>query len=345
MTEQGKINRNASASAFGWEFQVNAAIVLFIRYITDATNLKVEGEHDDIEIELADGNVVYAQAKARANNDPGSGSTGRLDGALETLAADARENNYHSLIYVTNDDYPFGKSHAVSVLQGGGTLKFNELPPKIQKYVKQKGTKYGIDDKAYQAMEVSVIGYYGEDRDTKHKYIRKSIQDFLAHLSLHTRSEVNDGQLRDQWGIMLRENAELPDAKASILKEDFIWPMVVMLCNTSKDDKFFEDYDEDITNDIVNEYGSTIDYHSQKFEFVTKVYTDFDMFKKNHSGTSQQLRHEYASFSWENYVEELGLDEINDVETREAVVRLIIGKVLNRKSIVEAIKDGVNLDS
>lgn len=345
MTEQSKVNRNASASAFGWEFQVNAAMVLFIKHINDATNLKVEGEHDDIEIELMDGDVVYAQAKARANNDPGSGSTNRLDGALATLADDAKEGNYHSLVYVTNDDYPFGKERVVSTLQGGGTLRFSELPPEIQEYVKEKGAKYGIDDKAYEAMEVSVIGYYGDDRDTKHKNIRKAIQDFLMRLNLHTQADVNDGKLRDQWGIMLHENAEISDAKASVSKEDFIWPMVVMLCNTNSDDKFFNDYDEDIAYDVLREYQSTIDCNSQKFEFVTKVYSDFDLFKKSHEGNTGQLRQEYVNAFWENYVEELGLQEVNDAETRELVTKLIISKVLRRKSIVETIKDGVNLDS
>lgn len=45
----GTVNRNASASAFGWEFQTNAAIVLFIRNIEEARSLRVEGAHEDIE--------------------------------------------------------------------------------------------------------------------------------------------------------------------------------------------------------------------------------------------------------------------------------------------------------
>ena len=82
------VNRNASFSEFGWEFQTNAAIVLFIRNIEDASSVRVEGAHEDIEITLYDGTVIYAQAKARAGNEPGKGSTDRLDGALKTMADD-----------------------------------------------------------------------------------------------------------------------------------------------------------------------------------------------------------------------------------------------------------------
>ena len=45
--------RNASASAFGWDFQVNAAIVLMLENIADAEFVRVEGETEDIEITLS----------------------------------------------------------------------------------------------------------------------------------------------------------------------------------------------------------------------------------------------------------------------------------------------------
>ena len=45
-------NHNAAASAFGWEFQVNAAMVLFIRNLPEAASVIVEGACDDIEINL-----------------------------------------------------------------------------------------------------------------------------------------------------------------------------------------------------------------------------------------------------------------------------------------------------
>ena len=41
-------NHNAAASAFGWEFQVNAAMVLFIRNLPEAASVIVEGACDDI---------------------------------------------------------------------------------------------------------------------------------------------------------------------------------------------------------------------------------------------------------------------------------------------------------
>ena len=45
-------NSNASASAFGWDFQANAAILLMLENIENAKSIKVEGRTEDIEITL-----------------------------------------------------------------------------------------------------------------------------------------------------------------------------------------------------------------------------------------------------------------------------------------------------
>ena len=41
---------NASASAFGWQFQVDAAIFLFLYYIDEVDEIIVEGKYQDIEL-------------------------------------------------------------------------------------------------------------------------------------------------------------------------------------------------------------------------------------------------------------------------------------------------------
>ena len=51
----------ASASSFGWNFQVNAGIFLFLHYIKDAKSIKNESKKEDIEIALKDQKIKYLQ--------------------------------------------------------------------------------------------------------------------------------------------------------------------------------------------------------------------------------------------------------------------------------------------
>ena len=88
------IDRNAAESAFGWQFQVHAAIVLALKNIEDMSSIEVEGDMDDIEVELQNGMSVYCQAKAHYKaNEPGNGSTTRLSEAMKTLADDLRKED------------------------------------------------------------------------------------------------------------------------------------------------------------------------------------------------------------------------------------------------------------
>jgi hypothetical protein len=77
---------NASASAFGWDFQSNAAIMLMLKNIKVATAVKVEGKTEDIEITLDNGNTIYSQTKAVFDpyNDFGN-VIAKLKAGLKTL--------------------------------------------------------------------------------------------------------------------------------------------------------------------------------------------------------------------------------------------------------------------
>ena len=45
-------SRRANAVVFGFDFQVNAAIVIMLENIEDLQSLRLEGNFEDIEIEL-----------------------------------------------------------------------------------------------------------------------------------------------------------------------------------------------------------------------------------------------------------------------------------------------------
>lgn len=80
-----EISVNASASSFGWEFQSNAAIVLMLENIKEATAARVEGATEDIEISLANGKKIYSQAKSVINPESTANLKEKLVKGLSTL--------------------------------------------------------------------------------------------------------------------------------------------------------------------------------------------------------------------------------------------------------------------
>ena len=60
-------DRRAHAVFFGFDFQVNAAIMLMLENIKELKYLRLEGNYEDIELTLVDDQKILAQAKAVEN--------------------------------------------------------------------------------------------------------------------------------------------------------------------------------------------------------------------------------------------------------------------------------------
>lgn len=93
-------NNDASATSFGWNFQVNAGIYLFLYYIQDATDIKIESKLQDIEITLNDNSKVFAQAKSAQDYTAISDQKEKFKDAIISLS----RNNYkgNKLLYISN---------------------------------------------------------------------------------------------------------------------------------------------------------------------------------------------------------------------------------------------------
>ena len=53
--EKELASRRADQVMFGFEFQVNAAIILMLRNIKSLDTIRIEGNYEDIELQLTDG--------------------------------------------------------------------------------------------------------------------------------------------------------------------------------------------------------------------------------------------------------------------------------------------------
>ena len=80
------VSSNASASIFGWHFQINVAIYFFIKYIADVESIRVEGETEDIELFLKSGEKVYIQSKAYSSLGTNSHALDNLRKSMRTLS-------------------------------------------------------------------------------------------------------------------------------------------------------------------------------------------------------------------------------------------------------------------
>ena len=155
---------NASAAAFGWDFQSNAAIMLMLTNTKTASSAKVEGETEDIEIRLDNGNVIFSQAKSVFDpyNDF-SNVLAKLKAGLKTLNVAADTPNVEQLIYITNSPNPFNQPLTAGAFSGGfTTLSYNDLPEtcKVQIETICKAENYTLDR---GLLSICVLHFHGQN--------------------------------------------------------------------------------------------------------------------------------------------------------------------------------------
>ena len=101
-------NRRANATLFGFDFQRNAAIVLMLENIKELKSVRLEGNEEDIEISLNDGQKILAQAKAiEASSKDFSHVRENLKKALLTLSGCASTTFFASSSIARPEAYKF----------------------------------------------------------------------------------------------------------------------------------------------------------------------------------------------------------------------------------------------
>lgn len=326
---------NATASAFGWEFQSNAAIMLMIKNIVNASKVKVEGENEDVEITFSDGKMLMAQAKAVENPDDVSHVKEKLASGLRTLNDAAKDPNVNQLIFVTNSPNPFKDVTTMYKFSSPlNVVPFSELPESCQEVVNDICTTcgYNID---VSMLTVCVMQFHGQAEDERYKVLRSLTEEFLNDIGVE---KVSANQILSLWQHSFSVNAS--QRTTSITKESMVWPIIAILCEVRETDTELDDYDSSDVAEILRKYRAVINNNSERFEFISKVLSDYEEFHLEMKSRDRVPR--FISERWNQYMEDFDLKNA-DAATAEAVIRLTILNVLKSRRIIADIKSKVKL--
>ena len=326
---------NATASAFGWEFQSNAALMLMIKNIEYVSEAKVEGETEDIEITLSNGKLLMAQAKSVEKPDDFSHVNRNLESALRTLNGASKKAGVEQLVFVTNSPNPFNSIQTMYKFSSPiNIVPFSELPGICQKSISDICSKngYGIDTSMFT---VCVMQFHGEDENERYKVLQALTMEFLNSLDV---SNVSTEQILSLWQNSFRVNAS--QRTYLIKKESMVWPIIAILCQVRETDTELEEFDTSDVGEILQKYRAVINNNSERFEFVTKILSDYNDF--HHEMKSKERTTRFVSERWAQYIEEFDLKSA-DATIKETVIKITVSNVLKNRRIIAEIKGKVKL--
>lgn len=332
-------SRRADAVVFGFDFQVNAAIVLFLENIKEVNRLRLEGNYEDIELELNTGEMILAQAKAveKASSDFRNVRS-NLKKALTSLSEGSTKVTTKEIILITNSPNPFNDDLSKSIFYGHAHRNYYTLPPSAQKIVDKYLSEVSVPlDK--NKFKVQVLPFETDDDIERYKVIMQCINDFIG--TLHTNISGIGKQLLEIWHWQVFVNGGKNDSTIKLSKKDIIWPILVKITEVEQsDDSFLEQFDSSIYEEVSTRYGEVIDSHCERCEFFIKILSDYNSFKTTKK-PSEKLN-EFIDMQWKNYVSEFSVDGMDD-EIQEAITKIVIHNIIKRKFTIDRIKREVNL--
>lgn len=327
-----RTNTNASASLLGWDFQINAAIVLFMLNLKAAKSVRVEGKVEDIEITLNDNTKIYSQAKHVA--DPENNNTVRthLINALRTLNTASRQSDIRSLIYVTNSPNPFSDKRTMAYFTRRTELSYIELPILCKNKIHELIEKYQYIELDVNKLMVNVIPFYGINEENKYKEIRSVVEDTLADLKIDTLGVAKNILYR--WQRYFFQNATEVSITVELSKKELLWALIVTIMESPDSIKYKIDYSDDDLEFIKDRYLKVINNETLNFELITRVLYDY---KK-----SKTIATKFIEDNWINYMDVVEMLN-DDNETLSVVVKMILYKILVKRDSINRIKMEVGL--
>ena len=176
--------RSADSVMFGFDFQVNAAIVLMLEDIKGLRSIRLEGNYEDIELSYDNGEHVLAQAKSITDpiNDF-SNVHSNLKKALKTLSEGKEKGKVRRLIFITNSRNPFKEKINIGSFEGESKRPYSSLSKKAQDLVDNylKDIENPLDKDKFL---VHILPFETDIDEERYKIVKNRIDEFLSDLNL-----------------------------------------------------------------------------------------------------------------------------------------------------------------
>lgn len=331
-------NSNASPEVFGFDFQVNATIFLMLDNIKEVKEVRMEGASEDIELTMNNGSQIMAQAKGIVKGSSDFSNVRRnLQKAIETLSS-ADNKSVEQLILITNSKNPLNEDTSKSFFYGPPVaIGYNDLSDKakevIDNIIKRLNIKFETDK-----FQIYYFMFETDNLRTRYAVIEEKIKQFINQLNLGQSLSVTE--LMPIWQNNLFRNGSQIDISIKVSKKEIIWPVIVLTLGKQLLSEYIEDYDQGLINEITSQYKHIINFVTEKYDIITKIL--FDYKSSNYNLPMKERTRKFISDKWNDYISVFSLETLNE-EIQEAVTKVILGKVIQQRYLIDNISREVSL--
>ncbi|WP_438450737.1 hypothetical protein [Lactobacillus kitasatonis] len=364
-------NPVANPTAFGWLFQVIAAIVLSLEYKENLKEVKVEGETEDIEIYLTNTAPIYAQAKATMGDVRKVEVSTPTKNAMNTLLNTSNAvSKYSKLIYISNFINPVSLDEidlSARWLVNGSTLfekNFQDIPNQGQEYLRErlekaqedlKNGKYLYTKKKFDWNKLYVDIMIFESTNEERKKINANpdckIIDHHNHcvvLSNEIDEIVQRKKLKDRiYNKLLSRFYENAATKSIRISKNRLMGVFIteVIQETESENikniypayrKMIEDYIDGFLDDQSMNIDVINDITSSFYEYWNK-----NTLKNNVN--AQKIKQNFVNTQWIKFKENFPIDKSKfSKKIQEEAIKLLILQIIDKEENINEIRTEFN---
>ena len=332
-------DRSANAVVFGFDFQVNAAILLMLENIKNLSSLRLESHNEDIDLELFNGKHILAQAKSVVKSSTDFKNVRvKLKAALKSLSEGNKNVDVEKLIYITNSYNPFNDDESKNIFWGETKRPFSLLPNTSKKIIRDylSDIENPLDENNFY---IHFIPFETDNDDERYKAILNKINEFIGDLKLDIPGIGK--QLHSIWRNDIFSNGSKKNCDIKLSKKSIIWPIIVIATDVERvDSDFLNLFDCVLYDEIIRKYKTLINSYCDRVEFFTKILYDFKLY--DYKGTGKEKLLSFIESCSGNYTYEFTGEGVNP-EIIEGLTKVVVYNVVRRRFDIDRIKNGVNL--
>jgi predicted transcriptional regulator len=353
----------ASASVFGWRFQVVVGIILSFINIETLASVEIEGTTEDIELHFNDRKTEYIQVKSMQGDILQKKNASKATDAMNTLinTSNITKGDYSKIVYVANFENPL--SYTNKMLNAEWTPNRHEayirnyysLTKKGQTFIDERVKKAQSDlaknyDSSVQFFDKNKL-YIGtvlfrsdEDDSTRNEILKETIDSFFERINLRQ----SWSKVRNIENMMVNDYITEASSKANterherITKERLVWKIIFQIIDEEP-----QEYRDNVPISVEGEVDKYEEYfikqQVQNIEIINKVLAGLNTYASSHIITRENCMN-FVNLKWKEYVDFFPLPSSGDEVVQEYGVKLIMLKVIAGNHIISKIKRGVNLE-
>ncbi|MEG3312747.1 hypothetical protein HO995_09220 [Streptococcus suis] len=342
---------NAIPTTFGFEFQAMAGLMLVLENLKEVNRFSIEGPLEDIELELNNGNYIYAQVKSKETNTQEKKSNfDKLKEGLNTLNEDSKERDAEKLIYVSNTYYPLGTKKIFESLWPYSSTKskykytddsFNSIVSNSKKF-ENLLNKYSQENPNFKK-ELFEIYFYkflnSSYEETKYEVFYKEIELYISNISKNFGKYYKD--VFSRWYTIIRQSET---SRQDYSKKHFLWQLVELLSEKADIEPFLEymELEDDEFDEFKLSHLSILNDIEGRFELSNRILGRFkDMRDRNELGPVKNRKFVFISKCWEEFKNEIFSSD--NSETEEIIVKYAIWKIIANKKLIQEVRKSGNI--